>query len=106
MKNKLLKDQMQNHIHLVHTAKELTTYQTCAVMAQTRPINRKDTKLKNLITQQRTVINQERLHVYLEESFKLKKPRLDWSPIILATQYLFFNPPSIFYHTHETICKV
>ena len=35
MKNKLPKDQMQKHTHIVHTAKEQTAQQTYARIAQT-----------------------------------------------------------------------
>ena len=35
-KNKQLKDELQKHTHPVHFAKELTTQQTCAGMAQMR----------------------------------------------------------------------
>ena len=58
VKNNVPKDRMQKHTHLVNIAKELTTHQTCAGTAQTRLIDLRDTKLKNLISQQTTVINQ------------------------------------------------
>ena len=61
VKSKQPRDQIQKHTHFVHTAKEVTTQQTSAGMAQMRPIDSKDTKLKILMTQQTTVLNQERL---------------------------------------------
>ena len=73
VKNNLPKDQMQKHTHHVHTAEVLITHRTCAGMAQTRLTDLEDTKLKILIIQQTTVINQERLHkmpdIYSHESF-------------------------------------
>ena len=36
----------------------------------------------------------------------LKKPRLHWSFIILATQFTIYDPPTICYQTFETNCKV
>ena len=73
---------MQKLTHIVYIVKELITQRTFAGMAQMRLTDLKDTKMKVLITQQTTVINQE-VHtkcsdIYFEESFKLKKPRLDW----------------------------
>ena len=45
VKNKLLKDQMQKHTNLAHTAIERITKWTCAGMAQTQLTDLKDTKL-------------------------------------------------------------
>ena len=55
---KTAQNQPQKHTHLVYTAKELSTEQTCAGMAQTRILDPKDVKLKFLTTQQSRVLNQ------------------------------------------------
>ena len=77
----------QKHSNFVHTGKELTTQNTCAGVAQMGVKNIKDTKLKFLLTQQTTVLNQEPLHklprIYLQEFFKLK--------YLNSTGYLWYS---------------
>ena len=96
---------MQKHTHIVHNAKQSTIQWTCAGTAQIRLTDSKDTKLKKLMTQQTTVLNQGRLQrmpdVNSQETFKLKKPQLYWSPIILAFQYAKSYQTTIFCHTYK-----
>ena len=73
VKNKLPTNQKQKHTHLVPTDKELINHRKCSGAAQTRLTDLPDAKLKTLITQQTTVINQERQH---------KMPRHPFSRIL------------------------
>ena len=43
--------------------------------------------------------------IQLQESVEPKSPRLHWSSIILATQLVTTDPPNIFHHTYEAICR-
>ena len=62
IKNKLPRDQMKKHTHTAHTAKELTTQQTCAGMAQPRLRDLKSKNQKIILIQQMRVINLKRQH--------------------------------------------
>ena len=52
---------MEKHTHLVHTAKELITQQTCAGWVQTQLTDLKDTNLKIVIISLMRIKKQERL---------------------------------------------
>ena len=60
VKNTLLNKQMGKHAHPFHKAKDLTTLQTKAGMAQMRLRELKCTKLKILMSQKKKIYNHER----------------------------------------------
>ena len=78
-------------------------------MAQTKLIDAIATRMKIVMTPQTKSINQKRPHKILnlhpQKSFKMEKPRLHWSPMILATQNKVSYLTPKHYRTNETKCK-